>query len=145
MMYNAEEARRKVEWKMRRYIDWTVHRISEDDNNYYFFFGVRDYNTLDPYFPVIRLNKCTGKVDALNIMKDDNFKVLCAARVFYHRTKGIDLSVEERAAIRRKHRNPDTLVLCPRCGKKLQYIREQNNIFVQCETMYCIYCSTREW
>lgn len=144
-MLNVEEARAIIEYKMRRFVDWSVYAISEDEGNYYFFFGANDTNVPEAEMPVFCISKSNGKITQLIVTERANFKRLYAARVFYNRKLGIDLSVDERAAIRRKYSFPDAVVLCPRCGSKLLWIKENTSIYVQCEKMYCIYCSIRKW
>lgn len=50
---------------------------------------------------------------------------------------------EEEFAIMKKERNPDDIVLCPRCGKELLYISVGNSHEVKCSTDNCIKCSMR--
>lgn len=144
-MLNYEEARSVIESKMKRFISWSIFAVSEDNDNYYFFYGADGEDHPEPNMPVFSVNKNTGTVSKLSITKKENFKVLFKARVFYHRGKNIFYTVEERAAIRRKYEHYDEVVLCPRCGAVLQCIKQNKSVFIQCSTMYCIYCSLREW
>ncbi|MBE6678068.1 MAG: hypothetical protein E7597_04670 [Ruminococcaceae bacterium] len=144
-MLNVDEARSIIQNKMRRFLDWSVYAISEDDENYYFFYGANDTNHPDYDMPVFAVCKSNGKVSQLIVSEKANFKILYEARVFYNRGLGIDLSVEERAAIRRKFNFPDAVVTCPRCGSNIQWIKQGTSVYVQCEKLYCIYCSIRTW
>ena len=144
-MLNIEEARSIIQHKMRRFLDWSIFSISEDDKNYYFFYGANDTDYPEAEMPVFAVSKLNGKVSQLLVTDRVNFKTLHEARVFYNRKRGIDLSVEERAAIRRKFKFPDEVVLCPSCGNKLQWIKQGTSIVVQCEKINCIYCSIRTW
>ncbi len=144
-MLNVDEARKIIEFKMRRFLSWSVYAISEDDENYYFFYGADDECCPEASMPVFGVSKADGSINQLSITDMANFKKLFAARVFYNRKLNINYNVEERAAIRHKYKFPDDVVLCPRCGHKLQWIKQNTSIYVQCQRMYCIFCSIREW
>ena len=51
---------------------------------------------------------------------------------------GFNLSKAEIAAIDKKLSNPNTEVLCPRCGGKLLFTEYGNSAEVKCETKNCI-------
>lgn len=144
-MLNYDEARGIINYKMRRFLSWSIYAVSEDEDNYYFFYGADGEPHPDPDMPVFAVDKAKGKVKKLSIFNKDNFKALYAARVFYHREKRICYNVEERSAIRRKLTFPDSVVICPRCGEKLQWIKQGTCIYIQCSKKYCIYCSIRKW
>lgn len=143
-MLNAEEARAIAEKKMERFISWSVLAMSEDENYYYCFFGVKEEACFDPHLPVVRVNKANGKIKPLWIMEGDNFRTLCAARVFYNYMEGDHYTVEERAAIRQKFQHHSREVHCPRCGGVLVYMRIAVSEIVTCQHM-CIKCGVRKW
>ena len=47
-------------------------------------------------------------------------------------------SDEECKALDEKFENPENVVKCPRCGKKLIYIKRGNSCEVKCETENCL-------
>ncbi len=50
----------------------------------------------------------------------------------------ISYSEKERKALMEKLEAPNKDVICPRCGKRLVYIRKGNSCAVICETPNCL-------
>lgn len=50
---------------------------------------------------------------------------------------------EEIKALDEKMLNPDKVVICPRCGKKLKYYQQGSGTWVKCETEGCLYDAIR--
>lgn len=137
-MYDIEFARSEVDCKMARYTTWSVYSISEDDNYYYFIYGINGQDGPDGDFPVIRFNKSTGVVDAMSIERCLNFKAVAGSRMIYHRKNIKDLNVAERNAVNYKYKAPDSTVFCPRCGKQIKYMKKGKNVTLFCEGGDCI-------
>ncbi len=55
----------------------------------------------------------------------------------------VEYTKEECEALRKKARNPQSKVLCPRCGKELTYRSVGNSYEVKCSTPGCIYDAVR--
>ena len=56
---------------------------------------------------------------------------------------GTKYSDEECRALDRKFEHPDETVVCPRCGKTLQYTESQWSSAVRCETKGCLHDAIR--
>ncbi len=55
----------------------------------------------------------------------------------------MDMTQNEYDTIEYKMINPNIKVICPRCGKELQYKKYGNSVCVKCETNGCISESIR--
>lgn len=79
------------------------------------------------------------KVDAANI-EIETRELVIEETVKYER---LNYSEKELAAIDLKLENPDTEVICPRCGKELHYRAVGNSYEVRCYTEGCIKATFR--
>lgn len=55
----------------------------------------------------------------------------------------MDMTKNEKDALRKKLNNPESTVKCPRCGNIIIYERRGNSIAVECKTQNCIYGGIR--
>ena len=138
IVLNVEEAKAFINRKMERYKDWYFYAIKEDRDYYYFVYCYKDESKDSKGLPVFRVNKsrCTVKVLYRNDL--EGLLPYFAARVFYNKKINLDMSVEERAALRYKFYNPDEYVLCPRCGEKIVWSHYDNYTLVRCISRNCL-------
>lgn len=55
----------------------------------------------------------------------------------------MDMTKNEKDALKKKLNNPKSTVKCPRCGNIIIYERRGNSIAVECKTQNCIYGGVR--
>ena len=55
----------------------------------------------------------------------------------------MEMTEEEKKALRIKFDNPQKQVKCPRCGKEIIYEEYVNGIAVKCENKGCLYSALR--